>query len=107
MREAAATALDTVSGHGRVDLSTNAMLAVALTRCFKLHLDHVIVLDESHPWRLAQEYLRYYHQDRTHDALNKDTPAQRPALHRNAGERLQSMPRLGGLHHRYFGARAA
>jgi hypothetical protein len=34
--------------------------------------------------------------------LNKDTPAKRPALCRNAGERLQSMPRLGGLHHRYF-----
>jgi hypothetical protein len=33
-------------------------------------LDHVIVLDESHLRRLAQDYLRYYHQDRTHDGLN-------------------------------------
>jgi hypothetical protein len=70
-------------------------------------LDHVIVLDESHLRRLAQDYLRYYHQDRTHDGLNKDTPAQRPALSRNAGEWLQSIPRLGGLHHRYFWAKAA
>jgi len=70
-------------------------------------LDHVIVLDESHLRRLAQDYLRYYHQDRTHDGLNKNTPAKRPTLRRNAGERLQSMPRLGGLHHRYFWAKAA
>jgi len=34
-------------------------------------LDHVIVLDESHLRRLAQDYLRYYHQDRTHEGLNK------------------------------------
>src|ERR1700736_6313201 len=60
-------------------------------------LDHVIVLNESHLRRLAQDYLRYYHQDRTHDGLNKDTPAKRPTLCRNGGELLQSMPRLGGL----------
>jgi hypothetical protein len=41
-------------------------------------LDHVIVINESHLRRLAQDYLRYYHQDRTHDGLNKDTPAKRP-----------------------------
>jgi len=70
-------------------------------------LDHVIVLDESHLRRLAQDYLRYYHQDRTHDGLNKDTPAKRPTLSRKAGERLQSTPRLGGLHHRYSWVQAA
>jgi hypothetical protein len=68
---------------------------------------NLIVLDERHLRRLAQDYVRYYHQDRTHDALNKDTPAQRPTLGRNAGERRQSMPRLCGLHHRYFWAKAA
>jgi hypothetical protein len=67
----------------------------------------VIVLNESHLRRLAQDYLHYYHQDRIHDGLNKDTPAKRPTLHRNGGECLKSTPRLGGLHHRYSWARAA
>ncbi len=32
-------------------------------------LDHVIVVNEGHLKRLAQDYLRYYHADRTHDGL--------------------------------------
>src|SRR5712672_1269611 len=70
-------------------------------------LDHVIVLNESHLRRLAQDYLHYYHQDRTQDGLNKDTTAKQPTLHRNGGEWLKSTPRLGGLHHRYSWAKAA
>ena len=64
-------------------------------------LDHVIVFHESHLRRLARDYLRYYHADRTHDGLDKDTPKGRQASTRNPGERLASLPRLGGLHHRY------
>ena len=37
-------------------------------------LDHVIVLDDRHLRRLLREYLTYYHVDRTHLALAKDTP---------------------------------
>jgi hypothetical protein len=55
-------------------------------------LDHLIVLSESHLRRLAQDYLRYYHHDRTHDGLIKDTPAKRPTLHRNGGKWLNSTP---------------
>jgi len=64
-------------------------------------LDHVIVVHEGHVMRLARDYLRYYHADRTHDGLNKDTPEGRPKSIRNHGERLGSLPRLAGLHHRY------
>jgi putative transposase len=47
-------------------------------------------------------YLLYYHEDRTHLGLAKDTPASRPTEIRSARERkIQSFPRLGGLHHRY------
>ncbi len=35
-------------------------------------LDHVIVLNESHLRWLIRDYIRYYHEDRTHDPLNKD-----------------------------------
>jgi putative transposase len=48
------------------------------------------------------EYVRYYHEDRTHLGLAKDTPTGRPIDVRSLlGNTLQSLPRLGGLHHRY------
>jgi hypothetical protein len=50
--------------------------------------------------RLRAEYIRYYHEDRTHLGLAKDTPAGRPVESRSAvGSRIHSLPRLGGLHH--------
>ena len=65
-------------------------------------LDHVIVLNERHLRRLMTEYVRYYHSDRTHLGLNKQTPAGRkPATETTANAKVVSMPRLGGLHHRY------
>jgi putative transposase len=70
--------------------------------CRRDLLDHVIVLNERHLKRLMNEYVRYYHEDRTHLALEKGTPAGREAREtRGAGYDVTSMPRLGGLHHRY------
>src|SRR5262250_2976441 len=37
-------------------------------------LDHVIAADERHLKRLLSDYVRYYHEDRTHLGLNKETP---------------------------------
>jgi hypothetical protein len=70
--------------------------------CRRDLLDHVIVLNEHHLKRLMQEYVRYYHADRTHLGLGKETPGNRPA-ERSTGKncRVLSLPRLGGLHHRY------
>ena len=65
-------------------------------------LDHVIPLNERHLRRLLKEYLSYYHQDRTHLGLAKDTPAGRvPTPTPGQGRKVISMPRIGGLHHRY------
>jgi transposase InsO family protein len=65
-------------------------------------LDHVIVVNERHLKRLMIEYVRYYHEDRTHLALAKGTPAGRETgMSPVDGCRAISMPRLGGLHHRY------
>jgi transposase InsO family protein len=70
--------------------------------CRRDLLDHVIVMNERHLKRLMAEYIRYYHEDRTHLGLAKDTPAGRPTALRFAdGSKIQSFPRLGGLHHRY------
>jgi hypothetical protein len=41
-------------------------------------LDHVIVLNESHLSRILSSYFDYYHYDRTHYGLGKDTPVERP-----------------------------
>jgi putative transposase len=40
--------------------------------CRRDLLDHVIVLNEQHLKRLMSEYVRYYHEDRTHLGLAKD-----------------------------------
>ena len=70
--------------------------------CRRDLLDHVIVVNERHLKRLMSEYVRYYHDDRTHLALAKGTPAGRAAVSDlRAGSRVIAMPRLGGLHHRY------
>jgi putative transposase len=75
--------------------------------CRREILDHVIVLNEAHLRRLMREYISYYHQDRVHDSLAKDTPEQRSIEHRPAADAaVMGVPRLGGLHHRY-GWRAA
>jgi len=70
--------------------------------CRRDLLDHVIIVNDRHLKRMMSEYVRYYHEDRTHLALAKGTPAGREAKKSpKAGFRVISMPRLGGLHHRY------
>lgn len=71
-------------------------------------LDHVIVLNEAHLCRLITEYVAYYNEDRTHLTLEKDTPTGRPTTTRpHDNTELTSLPRVGGLHHRYEWAEAA
>jgi putative transposase len=70
--------------------------------CRRDLLDHVIVLNERHLKGLMIEYIHYYHEDRTHLGLGKQTPAQRQTAKSAAlSDKIVSMPRLGGLHHRY------
>jgi len=70
--------------------------------CRRHLLDHVIVLNRRHLKRLIHEYVLYYLEDRTHLALEKGTPAGREARETPCvGHEVTSMPRLGGLHHRY------
>jgi putative transposase len=70
--------------------------------CRRDLLDHVIVLNERHMKRLMTEYVRYYHDDRTHLGLAKETPAGRfKQCNRRISCRVLALPRIGGLHHRY------
>jgi transposase InsO family protein len=70
--------------------------------CRRDLLDHVIVLNQRHLKSLMRKYVCYYHDDRTHLALAKGTPAGRESEKDSvASRKVVSMPRLGGLHHRY------
>jgi putative transposase len=69
--------------------------------CRRDLLDHVVPLKERHLRRLLSEYVRYYHQDRTHLGLMKDTPAGRNTMKAEVSLKIVPYPRLGGLHHRY------
>jgi transposase InsO family protein len=76
--------------------------------CRRELLDHVVVLNEEHLRRLLREFLDYYHHDRTHLALGKDPPSGRtvwPPSSPTAS--VASVPRIGGLHHRYEWREAA
>ena len=76
--------------------------------CRRELLDHIIAINEAHLRRLLREYVAYYHDDRIHDALNKDAPHERALEPRpSAAHEVISMPRLGGLHHRYGWREAA
>jgi putative transposase len=76
--------------------------------CRRELLDHVIPLNEEHLRRLLRDYVRYYHEDRIHDSLGKDTPNRRPVEAKPSPQAtVFSSARLGGLHHRYYWQRAA
>jgi putative transposase len=67
--------------------------------CRRDLLDHIIALNERHLKRLLADYIRYYHDDRTHLGLRKQTPGGRV---RSAAQcRIVAHARVGGLHHRY------
>ena len=56
--------------------------------------DHVIALNERHLTRLLREYLEYYHDDRSHFTLMKDTPNSRAVARKPRAEaKVQSESR--------------
>jgi putative transposase len=67
--------------------------------CRRDLLGHVIPFNEPHLKRLLKEYFGYYHEDRTHLGLNKQTPGK--MRRSDAHGPLLAFSRLGGLHHRY------
>jgi transposase InsO family protein len=63
-------------------------------------LDHVIVFNKLHLKRLLRAYFSYYHTARTHLALGKQCPEQRPVEQPDLGTVI-ALPHVGGLHHEY------
>lgn len=64
-------------------------------------VNHLIVLNAAHLKSKLTEYFKYYHEDRTHVGLDKDTPFGRPAQAKPENGNVIALPRVGGLHHRY------
>ena len=58
--------------------------------CRRELLEHVVVLGACHLIRLVRAYISYYHEDRCHLGLNKDTPSLRAVTHRPSLRRKSS-----------------
>ena len=67
--------------------------------CRRDLLDHIIAVNDRHLRQLLSEYVRHYHEDRTHLSLGKGPPGRRTQT--VAPGRILSHERLGGLRHRY------
>jgi len=67
----------------------------------------MVILNEYHLKRTLTDYFSYYHNDRTHLGLDKDTPLYRSNQNMIANGKVIALPRLGGLHHRYEWCAAA
>jgi transposase InsO family protein len=61
-------------------------------------LSHMVIFGEAHLRRILSAYAVYYNQTRTHLALNKDCPLQRPIQRFGS---VAAIPVLAGLHHQY------
>jgi hypothetical protein len=76
--------------------------------CRRELLDHVIILNQNHLYKLLEEYIDYYHHDRTHYNLGKDPPLGRPVQKKESdSDKVIALPRVGGLHHKYVWKEAA
>jgi putative transposase len=63
-------------------------------------LDHMIVWNEDHLYRILSEYLAYYHESRTHLSLDRNSPVPR-SVQPPARGKVVVKAYLGGLHHCY------
>ena len=76
--------------------------------CRRELLAHVVVFGERHLVRLMRSYISYYHKDRCHLGLEKDTPDERLITPRpSPTAKVVTLPKVGGLHHRYEWREAA
>ncbi|MFH1999717.1 MAG: integrase core domain-containing protein [Planctomycetota bacterium] len=71
-------------------------------------LNHIFPINEKHCCRLIKEFIEdYYHRERPHMGFDGDTPNSQPRPTASSSvTKLQAIPILGGLHHRYQRATA-
>jgi putative transposase len=64
-------------------------------------LDRVVVLSEDHLRRLLREYVDYYNAERVHNAIGDAPKGRNSETRLSSSAKVVSLPRVGGLHHRY------
>jgi putative transposase len=70
--------------------------------CRRDLFDRVIVKGATHAGSLLSSYVNYYHEDRTHLGLKKNSPHGRERVYSPPSDaKVVSIPKVGGLHHRY------
>lgn len=89
------------------NLALRQQLAIMKQSIRRDCLNHIIVLNEKHLKSILSDYFEYYHRDRTHLGLSKDTPYERQVQFEPENSILIALPRDGGLHHRYEWQKAA
>lgn len=68
---------------------------------------NVIIFNQRHLQRLMKEYVDYYNNDRCHLAIGRDSPNGRKIQKKPDKGKVESIPKLGGLVHRYEWKKAA
>jgi putative transposase len=63
-------------------------------------IDHFLILNETHLYRLLRAYVAYYNTARPHQSLVHNSPQPREVHPPELG-RVVSIPQVGGLHHLY------
>jgi hypothetical protein len=62
----------------------------------------LVVFGQRHLFQLLRSFVRYYHTDRCHMGLDGDAPDGRSVTPRpSPTAKVISLPRVGGLQHRY------
>ena len=70
--------------------------------CRREMLGHAVVFGERHAVQLVRSFVDHYHADRGHMGLGGDVPDRRPVISKpSPAAKVVSLPRVGGLHHRY------
>jgi Integrase core domain len=66
-------------------------------------LDHLLILHEKQLHRVLQAYVKYFNQARPHQGIQQQVPggAGITIASDQLGDRIISVPVLGGLHHAY------
>lgn len=88
------------SGHGPAcPVAKSVRRAICDLRAASVSIT-VIAFNEAGVRKLMRHYCSYCEKTRTHLALDKDGPVPRPVMRAADGD-IVTIPKVGGLHHRY------
>jgi hypothetical protein len=63
-------------------------------------LDHIIIFNQKHLYKILKSYREYYLNARTHLPLEKNSPIPRRTEPKSKGKMI-AIPQVGSLHHLY------